>query len=208
MATQQETRPMTVAEFMALPDDGNRHELVRGELRVMPPPKGIHGRVETAIIEAIGRYLYDTALTLSWEPREGITVRDKLVGFTAGGEFGVQFTLPDDPNQIRGADAAYVPADQFARVSWDRKEYFHAVPHLVIEVISSSERADDIMEKVQDYLTGGARRVWCLYPARRAVYIHDADGPMRVVRGADAVLTDDDLLPGFEVPLNMIFPIE
>ena len=32
MMTQQETRSMTVAEFMALPDDGNRHELVRGEL--------------------------------------------------------------------------------------------------------------------------------------------------------------------------------
>ncbi len=208
MATQQETRPMTVAEFMALPNDGNRHELVRGELRVMPPPKGIHGRVETAIIEAIGRYLYDTALTLGWDPREGITVRDKLVGFTVGGEFGMQFTLPDDPNQIRGVDAAYVPADQFANVSWDRKEYFPAVPHLVIEVISSSERADDIMEKAPDYLTGGARRVWCLYPARRAVYIHDAGGPMQVVRGADAVLTDDELLPGFSVPLNMVFVAE
>ena len=205
MVTQQETRPMTVAEFMALPDDGNRHELVRGELRVMPPPKGDHGLIETAILVAIDRYLYDTALTLGWEPREGITARYKLVGFIAGGEFGVQFTLPDDPNQIRGADGAYVPADQLAAVSWDRKEYFPAVPHLVIEVISSSERADDVMEKVQDYLTGGALRVWCLYPARRAVYIHDANGPMRVVRGADAVLTDDELLPGFSVPLNMFF---
>jgi len=205
MATQQETRPMTVAEFMALPDDGNRHELVRGELRIMPPPKGVHGLIEAAVVAAIDRYLDNKARGLGWNERQGIMARNKLAGFVAGGEFGMQFTLPDDPNQIRGADAAYVPADQFASVSWDRKEYFPAVPHLVIEVISSSERADDIIEKVQDYLTGGARRVWCLYPARRAVYIHDADGPMRVVRGADAVLTDDELLPGFSVPLNMFF---
>jgi len=208
MATQQETRPMTVAEFMALPDDGNRHELVRGELRIMPPPKGVHGLIEAAVVAAIDRYLDNKARGLGWNERQGIMARNKLAGFVAGGEFGMQFTLPDDPNQIRGADAAYVPADQFASVSWDRKEYFPAVPHLVIEVISSSERADDIIEKVQDYLTGGARRVWCLYPARRAVYIHDADGPMRVVRGADAVLTDDDLLPGFSVPLNMVFAVE
>ncbi len=205
MATQQETRPMTVAEFMALPNDGNRHELVRGELRIMPPPKGVHGLIEAAVVAAIDRYLDNKARGLGWNERQGIMARNKLAGFVAGGEFGMQFTLPDDPNQIRGADAAYVPADQFANVSWDRKEYFPAVPHLVIEVISSSERADDIIEKVQDYLTGGARRVWCLYPARRAVYIHDADGPMRVVRGADAVLTDDELLPGFSVPLNMFF---
>jgi len=205
MATQQETRPMTVAEFMALPDDGNRHELVRGELRIMPPPKGVHGLIEAAVVAAIDRYLDNKARGLGWNERQGIMARNKLAGFVAGGEFGMQFTLPDDPNQIRGADAAYVPADQFASVSWDRKEYFPAVPHLVIEVISSSERADDIIEKVQDYLTGGARPGWCLYPARRAVYIHDADGPMRVVRGADAVLTDDELLPGFSVPLNMFF---
>ena len=208
MATQQEARSMSVAEFMDLPDDGNLHELVRGELRVMPPPKGVHGLIENAILEAIGRYLYDTALTLGWEPREGIAARYKFVGFAAGGEFGVRFTVPDDPNQVRGADGAYVPADQFVSISWDRKEYFPAVPHLVIEVISSSERADDVIEKVQDYLTGGARRVWCLYPARRAVYIHDANGPMRVVRGADAILTDEELLPGLGIPLNMVFSEE
>ncbi len=208
MATQQEARPMSVAEFMDLPDDGNLHELVRGELRVMPPPKGVHGLIENAILEAIGRYLYDTALTLGWAPREGIAARYKFVGFAAGGEFGVRFTVPDDPNQVRGADGAYVPADQFVSISWDRKEYFPAVPHLVIEVISSSERADDVIEKVQDYLTGGARRVWCLYPARRAVYIHDANGPMRVVRGADAILTDEELLPGLGIPLNMVFSEE
>lgn len=208
MATQQEARPMSVAEFMDLPDDGNLHELVRGELRVMPPPKGVHGLIENAILEAIGRYLYDTALTLGWEPREGIAARYKFVGFAAGGEFRVRFTVPDDPNQVRGADGAYVPADQFVSISWDRKEYFPAVPHLVIEVISSSERADDVIEKVQDYLTGGARRAWCLYPARRAVYIHDANGPMRVVRGDDAILTDEELLPGLGIPLNMVFSEE
>jgi hypothetical protein len=29
------SRPVTVEEFMALPNDGNRHELVRGEIRAM-----------------------------------------------------------------------------------------------------------------------------------------------------------------------------
>jgi len=208
MATQQEARLMTVAEFMALPDDGNRHELVRGELRVMPPPKGVHGLVETALLAAIDRYLYDKALSLGWNPRTGIAARYTLVGFTAGGEFGVRFTVPDDPHQIRGADGAYVPADQLAAVAWDRNEYFPAVPRLVIEVISSSDHAGDILEKAQDYLDGGARRVWYAHPEQRAIYIHDADGPMRVVRGADAVLTDEELLPGFSLPLNMVFAEE
>lgn len=195
---------MSIAAFMALPDDGNRHELVRGELRVMPPPKGEHGLVETAILEEIGLYLRERAHALGWTRQQGRTARNRLVGFVAGGEFGVQFAVPDDPNQIRGADGVYVPAMQLASVDWNGKDYFPAAPYLVIEVISPSERADDVAEKVQDYLAGGAHRVWCVYAERRAVHIHDADAPTRVVRG-EGSLTDDELLPGFALPLHLIF---
>ena len=72
-------------------------------------------------------------------------------------------------------------------------------------MISASETAADIAEKVQDYLQGGARRVWCLYPTRAMAYIHDVAGPTRVLRYRDA-LTDPELLPGFALPLRQIFP--
>jgi Uma2 family endonuclease len=196
---------MSLAEFMALPEDGNRHEFVRGEVRVMPPPKGRHGRIEVAFLAAIDRYLDDRARTLGWDPAHGLDARDRLVGFVAGGEFGMQFSVPDDPNQVRGADGVYVPAEQYARVTWDEQTYFPEVALLVIEVISPSETATDVGEKVQDYLAGGARRVWCVYPLLRTVHIHDADGPTRVVRW-DGALTDEELLPGLELPLRVIFP--
>ncbi len=199
-----QVKRMSLAEFMALPNDGDRHELVRGEVRVMPPPKGEHGLIETALTSAIDRYLDDKARGLGWAPRQGIAARDALVGFVAGGEFGMQFAVPDDPRQVRGADGAYVPAAQLAAVAWPDGEYFPAVPALVIEVVSSTDRADDVAEKVQDYLAGGARRVWCVYPKRRTVQIYDADGPMRFV-GGDADLADEELLPGFALPLTMVF---
>ena len=196
---------MSVAEFMALPDDGNRHELVRGELRIMPPPGSRHGLVETAVLAALDRSLDNRARAAGWEPQQGIAARHRLVGFVAGGEFGLQFAVPDDPNQIRGADGVYVPPEQLATVSWDPEGYFPAVPHLVIEVISASEKAADVAEKVQDYLAGGAHRVWCVYPQHHTVHIHDAAAPTHVVRGAES-LTDEELLPGFALPLNLIFP--
>lgn len=39
------TQRMTYADLMALPDDGYLHELVRGEILPMPPPKGEHGYI-------------------------------------------------------------------------------------------------------------------------------------------------------------------
>ena len=72
-------------------------------------------------------------------------------------------------------------------------------------MISPSETATDVGEKVQDYLAGGARRVWCVYPRLRTVHIHDADGSTRVVRW-DGTVTDEELLPGLVLPLSAIIP--
>ncbi|MDQ2830459.1 MAG: Uma2 family endonuclease, partial [Chloroflexota bacterium] len=91
MVVQQRQR-VSVAEFDALPDDGNRHELVRGEVRVMPPSKGRHGQIEAAIVATIDRYLDDKARTMGWEPRQGLDARERLVGFTAVSEFGLRFS--------------------------------------------------------------------------------------------------------------------
>jgi Uma2 family endonuclease len=156
---------------------------------------------------ALDRYLEGRARDEGWDESQGLGARVRLVGFAASGEVGLQFTLPDDPNQIRGADGVYVPAEQLAVVdwTWESEDYFPVVPYLVIEVLSASESAGDMLEKMQDYLAGGAHRVWYVDPRRRAIYIYDAVAPMRVVRGDD-MLTDAELLPGFALALNLIFP--
>ncbi len=200
MAVQQR---VTVDEFLALPNDGKRHELVRGEVRGMPPPKGRHGFVEAAMIAAIDRLLHERALAIGWEPRQGLQARNALVGRVGGGEIGLQFAVPDDPAMIRGADVVYIPREQLAQIVWDEHEYFPGVPALVVEIISESDRASAVAEKVQDYLAGGGTRVWCVYPDQRAVHVHSADAPTRVVRGDDVL--QDALLPGFALPLNLLF---
>ncbi|HZS92098.1 MAG TPA: Uma2 family endonuclease [Chloroflexota bacterium] len=199
-----QTKHASLDEFLALPDDGNLHEYVRGEVRSMPPPKGQHGLVEIELLSAINRYLEHRAGQLGWVPGHGLRARRRLVGFVAGGVFGLQFSLPDDPHQVRGADGVYVTPEQYARVTWHEGQYFPEVPPLVIEVISPSESATDVNEKVQDYLAGGARRVWCIYAERQRVHIEDAEAPRRVLR-RDDILTDEELLPGFALPLSCLF---
>jgi Uma2 family endonuclease len=201
MVAQPQT--MGVADFMAMPDDGNRHEYVRGEIRSMPPPKGRHGVIETRISMRIAKHLLERAGDFGWLPEHGIDAHDRLVGLVAGGEFGIEFALPDDPHQIRGADCVYIPPEQLAELGWDGTSYFPAVPWLVVEVISPSDSALDVAERVQDYLTGGARRVWCVYPPRRTIHIHAPDGPTRVLR-SDEILVDEELLPGFSVPVALL----
>ncbi len=199
------TQRMTFADLMAQPDDGCLHELVRGEIVRMPPPRTGHTYVEAALIEAIGRYLYDRALTLDWQEMQGRKARDKLVGRLMSGEAGVRFSLPDDPDQTRGLDVGYLSPEQVARLEdVPDDEYIREMPVLVAEVISSSETADYINEKVTDYLAAGARLVWLLYPRTRSAMVLRADGTANTVP-ADGSLDGEDILPGFAEPLFNIF---
>ena len=197
---------MTYEDLMNQTDERVRHELVRGEILCMTSPKGKHGRVEAALGEEVGLYLHDRAVALGWGKEQGRLRRDLLVGASATGEFGIRITLPDDPDQVRGLDFCYLSPEQVARYEANGPdEYFTEVPVLVAEVISPSESADYIAEKVHDFLTGGARLVWLLFPRTRMVQVYEPDRPMRVLTG-DARLDGGAVLPGFSVALRSLFP--
>ncbi|HXT38268.1 MAG TPA: Uma2 family endonuclease [Chloroflexota bacterium] len=196
----------TYEDLMRQTDESVRHELVRGEIVCMTPPKGRHGRVEAALGEEVGLYLHDRAVALGWRKEQGRSRRDLLVGAGATGEFGIRITLPDDPDQVRGLDFCYLSPEQVARYEANGPdEYFTEVPVLVAEVISPSESADYIAEKVHDFLTGGARLVWLLFPRTRMVQVYEPDRPMRVLTG-DARLDGGEVLPGFSAALRSLFP--
>ena len=196
----------TYEDLMRQTDERVRHELVRGEIVCMTPPKGRHGRVEAALGGAVWSYLRERALALGWEEEQGALACDLLVGAGATGEFGIRITLPDDPDQVRGLDFCYLSPEQVARYeATGSDEYFTEVPVLVAEVISPSESADYIAEKVHDFLTGGARLVWLLFPRTRMVQVYEPDRPMRVLTG-DARLDGGEVLPGFSTSLRSLFP--
>lgn len=196
----------TYADLLNTPDDGFLYELVRGEILRMPPPKGQHGFVEIALAEACGRYLYARALALGWTEEQGLPARGRLVGHIAGGEAGIRFSLPDDPDQVRGVDLFYLTPEQVSRFEHLlRDEYIPTVPALVVEVISPSESANRIDQKVWDYLAGGAEAVWLLYPRTRTAHVYGPDGSALVIP-SDSALDGGAVLPGFTVSLCNLFP--
>ena len=196
---------MTYDDLMALPDDETIHELVRGEIQCLPSPKGEHGHIGSLVNGAIERYLYQKAVSMGWEPRQGRSVRDRLVGYTACGEAGIRFSLPDDPEQVRGADVLYLTPEQFIRLeAVIRDEYVPEVPALVVEVISPSETTTYSNQKVTDYMNGGAKAVWQIFPKSRSVRIFRAGGTTATIPPGDT-LDGGDLLPGFSVLLAELF---
>lgn len=114
------------------------------------------------------------------------------------------FILRQTPRLERRPDVSYVsferwPADvPVPEGTWD------VIPDLAVEVISPSNSAADILDKLSDYFEAGVKRVWVVYPRKRIVHDYASLDEIRVLRG-DASLDGGVLLPGFSIKLPDLF---
>ncbi len=75
-----------------------------------------------------------------------------------------------------------------------------APPFLVVEVLSPDDRADELQEKIEDYLSMGVRYVWVVNPRTRRGYVHTSEGSREAKEG---VLEATE--PQVRVPLDQLF---
>ena len=167
------TRLLTAAEYMALPDDGTRTELVRGEVIEMSRPKGEHGLVQFQI-----GYL----LKSFTKPRK--------LGWVLG-ESGVQTEF--DPDTVRGPDVFFVSLE---RCPTRPKEWFTIPPDLVVEILSPGDRPGETRAKVREYLDSGVGLVWVVNPETKSVTVHAGSAPGTKLAETDTI-DGGDALPGF-----------
>ncbi|MFO0899005.1 MAG: Uma2 family endonuclease [Pirellulales bacterium] len=176
--------PLVTAEELWLrPDDGLRHELVRGELRTMTPAGSQHGLT-------IG-YLH-TLL--------GPHIKQRQLGHLFGAETG--FVIFRGPDTVRAPDLAFICRDR--AINAVPAGYFPGAPDLAIEVLSPNDRARDVDEKVQDWLRAGCREVWVVSPRLKTVAIHRSNADVRVL-SLEETLESPELLPGFTCQVSEVF---
>ncbi|HYU18816.1 MAG TPA: Uma2 family endonuclease [Chloroflexota bacterium] len=179
-----ERKLMTAEELLRLPDDGLGHELVRGELRTMPPTSWEHGGATSVFDASLGHY-----------------VRTHQLGQVVTGEPG--FLLTTNPDTVRAPDVAFVRRERLLAAGPVRG-YWPGPPDLVVEVISPHDLYTEVDEKVAEWLEQGARLVFVVNPRRRAVAIHRPGQPVRILTGDD-VLDGEDVIPGWTLPIRDLF---
>ncbi len=176
---------MTADELLHMPDDGMRHELIRGELRTMPPAGGLHGVVANRLAFRVTAFV---------EPRG--------LGLVFAAETG--FWLERNPDHVRAPDLAFIAAERLPS-SGIPANFPQIVPDLVAEVVSPSDTAREVEEKIQDWLQAGVRMVLALRPRQRTVAVHRSLHDVTILSNDD-VLDGGDVLPGFTCPVRELFP--
>lgn len=130
------THEMSVAEFLALPEDGRRHELLDGEHVVSPTPRWVHQRAVLALYELLTPMLRG---------------RDDVEMFCVPGD------LQLNPRSVVEPDLFILPSGPGPRLQdWSQAP----VPIVVAEVVSPSTSARDRGIKRRLYIEAGVEEYW------------------------------------------------
>ena len=178
------TRVVTADELLALPEDGFRYELVKGELIRMSPTGHEHGVVAMNIAGPLHQH-----------------VKSNNLGAVYAAETG--FMIEENSDTVRAPDVACV---QTSRINEAGKVqgYWRGAPDLAVEVVSPSDTVANIEGKVADWLQAGARMVWVVSPKLRTVAVYRSLTEIVMLTEKDT-LEGGDCVPGFQVAVAEIF---
>jgi Uma2 family endonuclease len=122
----------------------------------------------------------------------------------AGTEVLFRLPLPIDRN--RRPDVAFIPFTQWPKGRpFPNDNGWTAVPSLCVEVVSPTDRSEEVREKVEEYHRAGIRLVWVVYPRQQLVDVYEAPNSFRFLRRSDE-LDGGSVLPGFRLRLADLFP--
>lgn len=180
------TRRITVDEFENMSLEG-LWELIDGEMVEMSPSADEPSSIGATI----------TGMLWSF-------ARPRRLGRVYNAEGG--FVLFSDRETVLAPDVAFVRAERMPRGE-ARKHFARLAPDLAVEVLSPSDRASEVLVKVQMYQESGVRLVWIVDPDLETVTVI-AQGNPTIVLGSGDDLTGGDVLPGFSVSVAEIFAEE
>jgi Uma2 family endonuclease len=175
---------VTAEEFGRMPDppDGSKQELVKGVIVTMPPPKGIHGIVQSKIDRKLGAFIDEHRL--GWIVTESGALLDR------------------DPDTVRGPDVAFYSITRQPTVP---ENYSEIAPDLAVEVLSPDDRRGRVRAKIAEYIAAGVRLVWLVDPETRTVL--EYRGTLRGTEYDEAdTVTGGEVLPGFTCRVADFFP--
>lgn len=173
--------PLTLEEFLALPETDVTYELKDGQAIPKMSPKFFHSSITGAIYLFLSQWCQDRG-------RIGI-------------EWAVILTR-NGKNWVPVPDLTYVSFERLS-ADWMKDEACPVAPELVIEIISPGQSFGDLAEKATDYLKAGVLRVWIVDTQARSITIFYPATAPQTLRGTTVIT--DSLLERLELTPQQIF---
>lgn len=173
----------TYDDYLALPNDGKRYEIIEGELYMTASPFYAHQRASHEL---------DYLLT--------DFVKEHDLGEVLTAPFDVVLSMTD----IVEPDILFIAKERLHIIT---KKNIIAAPDLVIEIISESTEKVDRVQKKTLYEKYGAKEYWIVDPEKKNVErfnLNEGKFAQGVVTSTGETF-ESQLLNGFKFPVSKIF---
>jgi Uma2 family endonuclease len=151
-------RYWTAEMVRALPSDGNRYEVVWGELLVTPAPRLRHQRILARVYDAVRPYCVRNALgEVLWSPADISWSDDTLV------QPDLFVVAPEEANAREWTDVRTL--------------------RLVVEALSPSTEQHDRFQKRRLYQEEGVGTLWLVDSVKRVVEVWTPDRQFPTIEG-------------------------
>jgi Uma2 family endonuclease len=176
------TKKYTIDDYIALPNDGKRYELIEGELVEIPLKYVEHWIVASQIHTFLGIYVMQNNL-----------------GDVLGSD--ARYAIVPGKDTVRLADVSFIQTSRIQRnvMSMD------FAPDLAVEVLSDSNTYTEIETKIAQYFAKGGQLVWVVNLELKEVYIYRVGSNLRETLTINDTLSADPVVKGFKLPVKQIF---
>ncbi len=173
----------TYDDYAALPEDGQRYEIVNGVLIMAPAPTPEHQSIEIRI----GYYLF---------PHVDLAGAGRLIPSPVDVELS--------PKDVVQPDVVVVLNEHLDRI---QKKRIVGAPDLVVEISSPSTAVLDRLTKYEKYAQAGIREYWIVKPESRTVEVLVLENgeyrSLGIFRGEQSV--HSQLVPALAVKAEQFF---
>lgn len=175
----------TYEDYLRLPDDGRRYEVIRGVLYLAASPNYDHQLAHSRLFRALSNHIAENRL-----------------GVLLSAPFDV--LLPEGIATPVEPDLLYIREENRPRRG---DKNFQGVPDLLVEVLSPYTRTYDRKTKLAAYRDAGVPELWLVDPQTLSVAIYGwKDGQFtEIERGGEGDEVGSAVLPGFRVQVGELF---
>ncbi len=173
---------LTYQDYVLLPDDGKRYEILDGDLYVTPSPTARHQKISRNLFLSLAQHVQTHGLgEVFYAPLDVILAEDS----------------------IAQPDILFISNERLPIV----RDWVHGAPDLVIEILSPGTRERDRTLKRHLYARHGVRELWLVDPETKTVEVHSLDPATETVPRtfSERDILASDALPALRLPLKPIW---
>lgn len=183
MTTATKKKIWTDSEFMALPGENDRYELIDGELVNMGNSGMEHGYLASNLTVFLGSYVLAHKLGVICDSSTAFTMKT---------------------GNKRSPDISFVAKERLQGIKRLPQGFFIGAPDLVIEIISPNNTFAELHGKMIEYFANECRLAWLIHPDEQSVLVYRSPRPERLLKVTDN-LDGEEVISGFSMPMIDLF---